>query len=75
MSDHPLTPQLIALATAYAECCADCEQYRTEASAEPRRPKWQAAWDRRMKLQSDLIATAKMFTDRETEPPELRHAP
>jgi hypothetical protein len=71
MDAAALTPSLVALATAYAECCADCEQHRTSGEPPPN-PKWQAAWDRRMRLQGQLLALAMQFTDRETRPPELR---
>jgi hypothetical protein len=66
--------RMIEIATAYAECCADCEMRRTSAEPAPR-PKWQAAWDRRMRLQSELLRSAKALTNRETEPPELRGRP
>ena len=51
-----LEQEIIRISREYAETCADCEALRT---SEPYpQPKWRAAWDRRMKLQSEWAAIA-----------------
>jgi hypothetical protein len=59
---------ILRVSKEYAEVCADCEELRvTEGYPQAR---WRAAWDRRMKLQSEWARLAKMLTTRPTDPPE-----